>query len=457
MKRLLLILLSAILLGNSYSQNTESSFFWLNQVDGYDSKIRAKSPTQIVSVSSSIETGNEIFTFIKNADTMIYATVPYGYTINDFVVLDSCIFFCGKNILDSCGYIGIFDVTVGTLNIGGYRFLNIDKTTELDRIVAYSLNFPIKYNAVAIGKSKISGYKSCVVDLNNHLYNDWTCMIGMTSVDYITDIANMWDGQNGEIVTVGQSHVLNQVPNPDGLLEVYSPKMYIRQYKRVNILNTGMENYLNNYAYTSIRMSITSPFKVVKLSNNNIAVSTVARKSILQQTSTEGIEIKTINLDDMIINNIQFIDNSPGIVKEMTYFSNGSKLALLKESTSGLDEIFFANLSQVGTYSTSKIYRDNTSFNSIFSYDNVHFLSTGIVENAISPRLSVLQENVNNFSTSECVSKKTIQVSSTSQSIYPSNSVNSMLYKQSYPVEFEIGFATIYETTVNVKCINYYK
>ena len=49
----------------------------------------------------------------------------------------------------------------------------------------------------------------------------------------------------------------------------------------------------------------------------------------------------------------------------------------MKENTSEIDEIFIANLSKLENYTTSKIYRKNTSFNSISNYDDTHFLATG--------------------------------------------------------------------------------
>lgn len=454
MKRLLSILLSTILLGNSYSQNTESSFFRLNQVDGYDSKIRAKSPTQIVSVSFSIETGNEIFTFIKNADTMIYATVPYGYTINDFVVLDSCIFFCGKNILDSCGYIGIFDVTVATLNIGGYRFVNIEKTAELNKIVAYNAyGLSNKFGAVAIGKPSVSGFKSCVVDLNNYLHNYWSYTVGLSGEDRITDIT-LVGSDNSEIVTVGQSYV--STSNSNNSLVVYSPRMYIRTYKGDAVFTSGMEDVLNEYR--NIRMSPTSPFKVSKLNNYNIAVSaTVVIPGVHFTPPTYGIETKRISLSSMEMDKIQFVNNVTGSLKEVTYFPSYNKMVILSEDTMGTDEMFFVDLNKTVDYASHKIYRDNISFNSIVSYDNTHFLATGLEHNLITSRLSVLQENINNFSTSECVVTKSTQVTNNEVSIYPNDDSVFCFTKQSYPAEFEIGFAAIYETTVNLKCINYYK
>lgn len=455
MKRLLLILLSAILLGNSYSQNTESSFFRLNQVAGDDSKIRAKSPTQIVSVSFSIETGNEIFTFIKNADTMIYATVPYGYTINDFVVLDSCIFFCGKNILDSCGYIGIFDVTVATLNIGGYRFVNIEKTAELNKIVAYNVyGLSNKFGAVAIGKPNISGFKSSVVDLNNYLQNSWTYTVGLTKEDYITDIS-LVGSDNGEVVTVGQSLVLN--PNQNNFVSAYLPKMYIRTYKRDAVFTSGMEDVLNEYR--NVRISPTSPFKVSKLNNYSVAVSAIVGKSGMNHfiPPIYGLETKRISLSSMEMDKIQFVNNVTGSLKEVTYFPSYNKMVILSEDTMGTDEMFFVDLNKTVDYASHKIYRDNISFNSIVSYDNTHFLATGLEHNLITSRLSVLQENINNFSTSECVVTKSTQVTNNEVSIYPNDDSVFCFTKQSYLAEFEIGFATIYETTVNLKCINYYK
>lgn len=455
MKKVIILLLSAILLGNSYSQNTENSFFSLNQVAGYDSKIRAKSASGIVSVSFSSEDGNEIFTFIKDSNTMVCATVPYGYRINDFAVLDSCIFFCGKNVLNNCGYIAIFDVIIETLTIGGYEFRNIAETEELTEIIAYKVseNLPI-YGSLAVARTKNQSYKTCVINLNNYYFDDynyWKCGIGYECDNYLTDVALMWDGSSGEIVTVGQSLVVNSSQN--NFISSYLPKMYIRNYKKDAVFMSDMERVLNTY--TDIRMSAISPFKTTKLSGNNVVVSTVTKKNKLQNLN--GVEIKRINLDNMEINNIQFIDNTPGTLKEMTYLSNGNRLAILKENTSEIDEIFIANLSKLENYTTSKIYRNNTSFNSISNYDDTHFLATGVINNTILSSLSVLQTNVNNFSTSECINKENIQVSSEVKSIYPSSSPIDPVPAFNCTIAIELGFPVIYETTVGVKCLSYFK
>ena len=126
----------------------------------------------------------------------------------------------------------------------------------------------------------------------------------------------MWDGSSGEIVTVGQSLVVNSSQN--NFISSYLPKMYIRNYKKDAVFMSDMERVLNTY--TDIRMSAISPFKITKLSGNNVVVSTVTKKNKLQNLN--GVEIKRINLDNMEINNIQFIDNTPGTLKEMTYLSN---------------------------------------------------------------------------------------------------------------------------------------
>ena len=457
MKKLILFLLVGISF-HSNAQNLESSFFSLNQISGDKSKIRAKSPTEIVSTSFSSENGVEVFTFLKDADTMIYATVPYGYRINDFVVLDNCIFFCGKNILDSCGYIGIFDVNISTMNIGGYKFVDIPTTVELTKIVAYNNNdLSDEYGAVAIGKPQNNNFKSSVVDLNNYLNNNsWSYTIGFTKTDYITDIALMTDEyNNGEISTVGQSIVSNSnISEPI----VYSKTMYIRNYKKADVLGSGMENSLHVYSYTNLRMSLDSPFKMHKLANNKVAVSTIAQYSILQQNNPSyGIEVKTIDLYSMQIENIQFINNCSGTFKEMAYFPTANKLGVLKRNTNGMDEIFLFDMSQITSYTSSKIYHNNAYLNSISCYDGTHFLATSLERNLITSRLSLLQGDINDFFTSECANVGATQISSSNTSISPNNIVTNVFDKQVYLVNFEYVSKSTYKTSVKVKCINYYK
>ena len=454
MKRILYTLVLVIGFISVTAQNIENSFFWLNQVDGYDSKIRAKSATEIATASICPQTGNEMFTFIKDANTMLYTIVPYGYSINDFVVLDSCIFFCGRNLLDSCGYIGIFDVTVATLDIGGYKFVNIEKTTELNKIVAYNAyELSDKFGVVAIGKPSVSGFKSCVVDLNNYLHNYWSYTVGLSGEDRITDIS-LVGSDNSEIVTVGQSYV--STLNSNNSLVVYSPRMYIRTYKGEAVLSSGVEDVLNEYR--NIRMSPTSPFKVSKLNNYNIAVSaTVVIPGVHFIPPTYGIETKRISLSSMEMNKIQFVNDVNGNLKEVAYFASNNKMAMLNRDTNGTDVIFFVDLNKTVDYTSSRIRRDYTSFNSIFSYDNTHFLATGMVDSPVISSLSILQAGVNNFSTSECVVTRSTQVTNNEVSTYPNYNSVICFDKQSYIAEFELKFPAIYETNVDVRCLNYYK
>lgn len=457
MKNIVLALLSTFIVVNGYSQSVETAFFSLTQVGGHDSKIRSKSVSEIVSVSFSYEYNSEVFTFIKNADTMVCATVPSGYIINDFFVLDSCIFFCGKNVLNNCGYIGIFDVVVADLNIGGYKIWNIAETDELTEVVAYKVSdiFPI-YGSLAVAKNQNLSYKTSVINLNNYFYDDynyWKCGIGYEIDDYLTDVELVSNGASSELITIGQSFVLNS--NQNNSVEVYTPKMYMRKFEKDAVFMSSLEDTL--YTYTGIRMSSISPFKVTNLNNNNIAVTTVTSKSKLHQIiSNEGIEIKMINLNNLMINGLQFVDNTSGTLKEVTYLTNPNKLVLLKESITNIDEIFFADLSKIEDYTSSKVYRNKTSFNSLFCYDNVHFLATGLEENTTRESLSLLQMGINNISTNECVFKESIKISTESKSISPANPRDPIPAFNS-TIEFEVGFPFVYETDVNLKCLNYYE
>ena len=201
-------------------------------------------------------------------------------------------------------------------------------------------------------------------------------------------------------------------------------------------------------------MSPTSPFKATRLSDNNVAISSmISSRDLL----SNGIEIKRIDLNSMIINNIQLIRTSDETLKELTYFPASSKLAILAENTQHLSKIFFANYTQDGTYYAQKIYNDDLLLNSISSYDNNHFLSTGVGSDLINSPLFLLQANLNNFSTNECVINESVQASSENKSIYPNDSYIEPLAKYDCTVEYEEGFPEIYETTININCINYYK
>lgn len=446
--KLLVLLSSIVLIDNVHSQSVRSSYFSLNRVSGASSKIRANSATEIVSTSYSLVNGVEMFTFVKDTNTMIYATVPYGYRINDFVVLDDCIFFCGINFLNNCGYIAIFDVNVSTMNIGGYRFLNIGETSELTKMVAYKVSDSLpRYGAMAIGKTNNIYFPTCVIDLNNYyLDNYWRCGIGYELDPYLTDIALIWDGNLGEVMTVGQSLVLNT-----DTVVPYIPKMYIRNYKRTGGFLSGMDDVLNTY--TNVNMTPISPFIATRLSDNNVAISTILNS---RRPSSDGVEIKKIDLNTMKIDNIQFVYAENGTLRELTFFPTFNKLAILKKNTQDLGEIFFADYDQTGTYIASKIYCNDLSLNSIYSYDGNRFFTIGLESNLINSPLLLLQGSIADISDSECVIREEFRASSEIKSIYPNSNIEN-LPKYSCSTEFEIKYPEIYESTINVRCINYYR
>ena len=141
----------------------------------------------------------------------------------------------------------------------------------------------------------------------------------------------------------------------------------------------------------------------------------------------------------------------------MTYFSNDDKLAVLKKHTQNVDEIFIFDLSKNSYYSSSKLYCNNSSLNSIVCYNDDYFLVTGLEHNLINSCLSLLQENVNKFSTSECVENSNINISSDDVSLYPNFVGTNAFSTQIHIAEFRCYNPTIQETSVNVKCLNYYK
>ena len=56
-----------------------------------------------------------------------------------------------------------------------------------------------------------------------------------------------------------------------------------------------------------------------------------------------------------------------------------------------------------------------------------------------------------------CINKENIQVSSEVKSIYPSSSPIDPVPAFNCTIAIELGFPVIYETTLGVKCLNYFK
>lgn len=456
-KVLKFILLAIVLTNTAYSQSplVRSSLFSMTDVESNSKSIvRSYKPAAMLIASSYSATNQaSMFTFIKNSTPINYVPLPYGYTINDFVILDSCIYFCGKNSVNNCGYIGMFDIPNPYQIMGGYSLFNIDSASNLTKLVAFNEPLP-SISVVAIGMPKNSSFTSCVVDLNNYSNssnNGWKYSYGHITGEEITDIC---DASTDLLITVGKPKA---VSSGNGMVALPS-KLYLRTYKKAGVLISGMENERREYSITALP-SNNSGFLLEPIDGGDIAVAWV--QTFGKYTSaTYFLDILRININSLHIYYEQTITLSEeylGGLVELEYFPNTTKLGVVLNKGNNIGELILADISQIADYAASKLWHKDYLLNSITHANNDNFALTcksPLLQK--SPHLLILHENLNTFSESNCTTDETIQAKVNETSLNSSTQVNSFTtYSKDATSTFIVP--SIEETDVEIHCANYYK
>ena len=453
MKRIAMLAISIIFSWSAYSQTVKSSFFHLNDLGTSRSVVRTYKPNEIIASTFSITEQLEMFVFIKDSNIHTYMTVPYGYSINDFVIFNNSIYFCGRNVSLNCGYIGIFDIPATNQSVGAYKLFHVDSVKNLTDIVAYQGPATDAIGIVAIGTPKNTSYKSSVVDLNNYslsYYPSWNIFIGSTNEEIITDVAMIDPYQ---VVTVGKSKASS---SSSGLV-AYNPKLYLRRYKGSCVIGSGLEDILYEYQNVSEPI-LDGSFLVKSIDDDNFAVASVTTKPGIGHFMPIAyvVNVMNINMFALQINKSQYIPSPKGTLKDLEYFPNRTTIAAVMQDTLNLGHVFFADMTKTANYSTNKISRSNTVFNSITRYSGNSFLISSYVTNLINRSLSFLHEDLNYFKESNCSVDEVVETTASETAITPQTKTSEM-DRIEYPINFMSAYPGVYETNLTIDCASYYK
>ena len=452
MKKIAILAISIIFGCSAYSQTVKSSFVSFNSLKSNRTLVRTHTPTEIVASVFSTTDNLEKFLFIKNSTVHTYVTLPQGYVINDFKILNDTIYFCGTNHNFNCGYIGILGIPSASQTIGALKFQTINEVKTLTKLVVFDRpDLPTKIGVVAIGTPVSNNYKSSIVHLNNYLQSDWKYIVGHNTEEVITDISLIGDD---ELITVGRINV----PTSNTGIVVYTPKLYIRQYKRGAIFGTGMEEIA--YNFRNVRQPYSNGnYHVIQTTPYNVAIASIElypTNNHFPQFQRYCVDVRTIDVSTLQMSNIQYITNSPGTIKDLEYFPNSRNLSIVMVDTNGLGNIVFANLNKTSNYNTDKISKERTIFNSITRYDDDYFIVSSLKKNSLINSACFLQENFNYFKESNCSVDEMIDVEVSTTAPPPYRDSIPFITTE-YNVNFEVQYLGVYETNLTIECTSYYK
>ena len=126
------------------------------------------------------------------------------------------------------------------------------------------------------------------------------------------------------------------------------------------------------------------------------------------------------------------------------------------QDTLNLGHVFFADMTKTANYSTNKISRSNTVFNSITRYSGNSFLISSDVTNLINRSLSFLHEDLNYFKESNCSVDEVVETTASETAITPQTKTSEMR-RIEYPINFMSAYPGVYETNLTIDCASYYK
>lgn len=449
-----IIIVAIALTSTAYSQQVRSSYFSVEQfVNNSGNIIRAYTPNNMLVVCSySTEDQITRFTFLKkNSNTVKYVELPLNYRVNDFVILDNYMYFCGKNTQSNKCYIGMSEISASMQGIAGINTIVIDSAATLTKLVAYNGATASAIGIVAIGTPKNTAYSACVVDLNNYRENDqsWKYWYGHVAGEEITDIC---DASADLLATVGK---LKTVSSGSGFVVAESSDLYLRTYKKNNVLAAGMSGLLHKYS-NALYPYNGERFLVDKADTYNIAI--VGTSKVGRVVTSNLITISKININTFVLNNFQRIAYDSTYSRnllELEYFPATNKLGILANK-SNIGELYFADMAKTSAYTSSRLNRADNRFNSITESNSGNFEILCSPMNIMSNSFWVLYENMSIFKESNCSTDLNIHVSAQSLSAISTTQTKTFLtYNES--VSWSYRPVEIYETIVDIHCANYYK
>lgn len=445
-----IIIVAIALTSTAYSQQVRSSYFSVEQLGTAGKTIvRTSLPLNMLVVSSfSNEDRITKFAFLKkNSNVVKYIELPYNYTVNDFVILDSCIYFCGQTGFGNKAYIGMSAMTTSLQGANTYCILTIDSAATLTKLVAYKGTVASAVGITAIGTPKNTAYTSCVVDVNNYRNSDmsWKYWYGQVAGEEITDICDA----GALLATVAKV-------KPSNGTSFFSPSLLLRTYKKDNIFATGMSNIVHKYSNYRHPYG-DGGYLVENLDGNNIAVVSTSSEGII--STYYPITISKININTFVMNNKQQItydSTRSRTLLDLEYFPTTNSLGILTNVPSTMGELLFANMSKTSAYTSSRLRRDDNLFKSITESNNGNFAIICSPLMTMTENVPVLFENISIFKDSQCSTDASMPVSAQTLNQASTTETNSFIQHNKL-ANWIHSSTTLYETTVNIHCANYYK
>ncbi len=204
---------------------------------------------------------------------------------------------------------------------------------------------------------------------------------------------------------------------------------------------------------------INEDYHAVQMDEANIAVvkATVGTFSTLGSTLSK-INIKIIDALSLRIIKQQTIDTTVNQVKDIAYFPNSKRLAVVASDNNGQGEVYFPDLSKNANYTAFKLFRDNTHLNSIARFNDDSFIMTSFLNGNYAPiRTLFIHESVNYYKESSCTRDANIGISTVVEDVYPDPFIPDPLEVHVYPVNFISYPLSTNETEVILDCASYYK
>lgn len=448
-----IIIVAIALTSTAYSQQVRSSYFSVEQLGTAGKTIvRTSLPLNMLVVSSfSNEDRITKFAFLKkNSNVVKYIELPYNYTVNDFVILDSCIYFCGQTGFGNKAYVGMSAMTTPLQGANTYCLLTIDSAATLTKLVAYKGTVSSSVGIIAIGTPKNTAYTSCVVDVNNHANpgSSWEYWYGQVAGEEITDICDA-----GELLaTVGNP----KSSNSNSGISVYSPILYLRTYRKDNVLADGMSSIVHKYTNYIVPYS-DGGFLVEKVDGYNIAV--VGASSVFRLFTYYPITISKIDINTFVMNNKQLItydSTRSRPLLDLEYFPTTNSLGILTNIPNTMGELLFTDMSKTSAYTSSRLRRADNLFSSITESSNGNFAITCSEFMTITENAPILFENISVFKNSQCSTDSSMPVSAQTLNKTSTTQISSFV-QYNDEANWIHSFTNLYETNATIHCANYYK
>lgn len=183
-------------------------------------------------------TSESYFVYADASLSPIYMPIDPNCYVNDFVIDNDTVWFCGKNI-KGLGIIGFFDINDFFFGLNNYNIINgslstsNSKVTNLTKLVSYKDSLNARH-VVAIGKTDLGQY--CVVNITPKTGNPY-CLYETGEVP----------ANSPETMVAIQTSDYNVFTGGMYLLDTANPALALRAYDKRFVLTaaSNIHNYAN--------------------------------------------------------------------------------------------------------------------------------------------------------------------------------------------------------------------